>query len=211
MIVEEMMRRNVKTLSPDHTISDAIQLLRSNKIRHLPITIENKVVGIVTDRDIKEASANRSEQEELRSIRLESIMTKNPIIGHPLDFVEEVAVTFFDQHIGCLPIVQNGELVGIVTETDVLYKYIELTGANKPGSHLEVRVPDRPGVLYEVTKVFYEHQVNVWSVLVYPDPKQDNTKILVFRLKTMNPLTIIQDLRKEGFDVLWPNMPGMSE
>lgn len=214
MIVEQMMKTNVLTLQPSNSIKDAISLLRESKIRHLPITDnEGKVVGIVSDRDIKDATpSNRmvGHNQDIYSTPLEEIMTKNPITGHPLDFVEEVATIFYDQQIGCLPIVSGGKLVGIVTETDLLYKYIELTGAHQPGSQIEVRVPNKPGILFEVSKVFHDHNSNVLSVLVYPDIQNDNNKILVFRVMTMNPLGIIEDIRKEGFDVLWPNMPGMT-
>jgi len=214
MIVEEMMQKKVLTLQPTHTIKDAINVLRENKIRHLPITdLKGKVIGIVSDRDIKQATPSNildHNDNELMTITLDKIMTKNPIIGHPLDFVEEVATIFYDQQIGCLPIVSQEKLVGIVTETDLLYKYIELTGAHQPGSHIEVRVPNKPGILFEVSKVFHDHSANVLSVLVYPDAKSEENKILVFRVKTMNPLQIIEDIRKEGFDVLWPNMPGIN-
>ncbi len=88
------------------------------------------------------------------------------------------------------PIVSNNKLVGIITETDLLYKYIELTGAHQPGSQIEVRVPNVPGILFEVSKVFHEHKINVLSVLVYPDKENDANKILVIRIKTMNPLTM---------------------
>jgi acetoin utilization protein AcuB len=214
MIVEQMMNTNVLTLQPSHSIKDAIDLLRENKIRHLPITNEEGVVvGVLSDRDIKDATPSNlreNQQNDIYATPIEDIMTKNPLIGHPLDFVEEVATIFYDQKIGCLPIVSSGKLVGIVTETDLLYKYIELTGAHQPGSQIEVRVPNRPGILFEVSKVFHDHHSNVLSVLVYPDLQNNENKILVFRVKTMNPLGIIEDIRKEGFDVLWPNMPGMT-
>lgn len=214
MIVEQMMNTNVLTLQPTHSIKDAINLLLENKIRHLPITNkEGHVVGVLSDRDIKDATPSNlidNQQQDIYATPIEEIMTKNPLIGHPLDFVEEVATIFYDQKIGCLPIVSSGKLVGIITETDLLYKYIELTGAHQPGSQIEVRVPNKPGILFEVSKVFHDHQSNVLSVLVYPDLQNDENKILVFRVKTMNPLGIIEDIRKEGFDVLWPNMPGMT-
>ncbi|HSO58782.1 MAG TPA: acetoin utilization AcuB family protein [Paenisporosarcina sp.] len=214
MIVEQMMNTTVVTLQPSHSIKDAIDLLREKKIRHLPITNEEgQVVGVLSDRDIKDATPSNlieNQQQDLYATPIEEIMTKNPIIGHPLDFVEEVATIFYDQKIGCLPIVSSGKIVGIVTETDLLYKYIELTGAHQPGSQIEVRVPNRSGILFEVSKVFHDHHSNVLSVLVYPDLQNDENKILVFRVKTMNPLGIIEDIRKEGFDVLWPNMPGMT-
>lgn len=214
MLIEEIMVRDVQTLLMTNTVKDALDLMRTKKIRHIPVMDESKtLVGVITDRDIKEATPSSltiEKDSKLYDTQLSMIMTKYPITGHPMDFVEESALLFYDKQIGCLPIVSNQELVGIITKTDLLYKYIELTGANQPGSQIEVRVPNVPGILFEVSKVFHEQQTNVLSVLVYPDKNSTETKILVIRVKTMNPLNIIEGLRTEGFEVLWPNVPGIS-
>ncbi|MCM3637119.1 acetoin utilization AcuB family protein [Sporosarcina luteola] len=213
MLIEEIMKRDVSSLSPEHTVSDALTIMQKKKIRHLPIVSDDKgLVGIVTDRDLKEVVPSLysdSRDASVYNIPLSEIMTKNPISGHPMDFVEEAAIIFYDNQIGCLPIVSGGKLVGIITETDLLYKYIELTGVHQPGSQIEVRVPNIPGILFEVSKVFHQHRLNVLSVLVYPDKENEDNKILVIRVKTMNPLTVINGLRANGFEVLWPNVPGI--
>ena len=214
MLIEEIMIQDILTLAPTNTVFEALELMKSKKIRHIPIvTSEQTVIGIVTDRDLKEVIPSTLIFEKDTSVyntELSTIMTKNPIIGHPMDFVEESAIIFYDKQIGCLPIVSNNKLVGIITETDLLYKYIELTGAHQPGSQIEVRVPNVPGILFEVSKVFHEHKINVLSVLVYPDKENDASKILVLRIKTMNPLNVIQGLESKGFEVLWPNVPGIN-
>ena len=214
MLLEEIMKTDVHTLAPSQTVQDVLDLFEDKRIRHAPVVEDDKVVGVVTERDLKDALPSRfsvSPKINAYEMKVSEIMTKNPITGHPLDFVEETALTFYDQKIGCLPVVSHDKLVGFLTETDLLYKYIELTGAHQPGSHIEIRVPNRSGVLYEVSKVFYNHKVNVLSVLVYPDKKNNANKVLVFRIQTMNPLAIIDDLQKEGFDVLWPNTPQMDK
>lgn len=213
MLIEEIMIKDVTTLSPSNTVKDALQTMHLNKIRHIPIvTAEGEVVGIITDRDLKEivpSSISEITDYSIYAIKLAEVMTTNLITGHPMDFVEEVAVTFYDNKIGALPITSNNKLVGIITETDLLYKYIELTGAHQPGSQIEVRVPNIPGILFEVSKVFHEQKTNVLSVLVYPDKENVATKILVIRINSMNPLSIIQGLKDSGFEVLWPNVPGI--
>ena len=83
-------------------------------------------------------------------------------------------------------------------------------GATKPSSQIEIRVNDQAGTLHDVTKVFTKHHASILSVLVYPDSQHEEKRILSIRVKVMNPLPIIDDLRKEGFDVLWPNMPGIN-
>jgi len=213
MLIEEIMIKDVLTLSPENTVKDALDAMRDRKIRHLPIlSMDGTVVGIVTDRDLKEvvpSSVSEIKDSSPYDTLLSEVMTKNPITGHPMDFVEEAAVLFYDNKIGSLPIVSNKKLVGIITETDLLYKYIELTGAHQPGSQIEVRVPNTPGILFEVSKVFHEQKLNVLSVLVYPDKENEANKILVIRINSMNPLKIIEGLKVSGFEVLWPNVPGI--
>ena len=213
MLIEEIMATEVITLQPTNTVRDALEVMRDKKIRHLPIITEDRtVVGIITDRDLKEVVPSillDHKGIDIYDTEISTIMTKNPIIGHPMDFVEESAVIFYRNKIGSLPIVSNNKLVGIITETDLLYKYIELTGAHQPGSQLEIRVPDTPGILFEVSKVFHEQKTNVLSVLVYPDKQNIASKILVIRIKTMNPINIIEGLKAGGFEVLWPNFPGL--
>ncbi|WP_044894484.1 acetoin utilization AcuB family protein [Bacillus alveayuensis] len=213
MIVEQIMKTNVATLTPNNTIAEAIEIIKHHKIRHIPIINENnKVIGIVTDRDIRDASPSIFHADEhLEDLQkpISTIMKTNVVTGHPLDFVEEVAALFYEHRISCLPIVKDEKLVGIVTETDLLYTLVQLTGAHQPGSQLEVKVPNRAGMLYEIAAVFRKRNVNISSVLVYPD-KDEQYKILVFRIQTMNPMTIIQDLQSEGYTVLWPNLPGVS-
>lgn len=214
MIVEEIMNDKPYTLAPTNTVQEALKLMREKKVRHLPVVDdEQHVLGVITERNIKEVLPSSLQDEPNSPIfnaKVEDIMVKDPLIGHPLDFVEEVALTFYESKIGCLPIVSGGKLVGIVTTTDLLYTYIELTGATEPGSKIEIRVSDTPGVLFEITKIFHQHHANVQSVLVYPDSENTQNKILSVRVKTLNPLAMIEDLRKEGFDVLWPNLPGVS-
>ena len=115
-------------------------------------------------------------------------MKKNVITGHPLDFVEEVAAVFYEHKISCLPIINDRKLVGIVTETDLLQTLVELTGANQPGSQIEVRVPNHSGKLSEITSIIKKRKANILSVLVYPDKKDEQYKILVIRVQTMNPI-----------------------
>ncbi|TMU85938.1 CBS domain-containing protein [Bacillus sp. BHET2] len=214
MIVEEIMKTKIETLKADDSIESAIKLMREKKIKHIPITNdEMEVVGIVSDRDVKDGTPSifheGTNPSELQN-PLKFIMKTEVITGHPLDFVEEVAALFYEHHISCLPILKEKKLVGIITETDLLYTLIQLTGAHQPGSQIEVKVPHKAGILYEVAGIIRRNNSNIQSVLVYPDKKDEMYKILVFRVRTMNPMNVIDDLKKEGYDVLWPNMPGIS-
>lgn len=213
MIVEEIMKVDIHTLAPEDTIAHALQLCRDHKIRHIPILDQQGLLaGLVTDRDIKDATPSILKQEngaEELNKPLSLIMETNVITAHPLDFVEDVAATLYEHKISCLPVVQNNEVIGLVTETDVLHTFVELTGVHQPGSRIEIRVENKSGVLFDILQVMQQRRVNVQSVLVYPDRETDTHKVIVLRIRTMNPVGVIDDLKKAGHHVLWPNMPGV--
>ncbi|MGX1263399.1 acetoin utilization protein AcuB [Rossellomorea marisflavi] len=214
MIIEEIMKSNVETLRPDDSIETAIRLMREKKIKHIPIVDdEMKILGIISDWDVKDAAPSiLNEQSADFTLKnpVRQIMQQQVITGHPLDFVEEVAALFYEHRISCLPVLKADKLVGIITETDLLYTLTQLTGANQPGSQIEVKVPHRAGILYEVAGIIRKHNANILSVLVYPDKQDEKQKVLVFRVQTMNPTRVIEEIKSEGYSVLWPNMPGMS-
>ncbi|MFC0561996.1 acetoin utilization AcuB family protein [Halalkalibacter alkalisediminis] len=212
MIIEHIMKKNVITLTDTSTIKDAMQLLELHQIRHIPIINENQtLVGIVSDSDIRDASPSIFHftdhlEDFLKPIS--TIMKKNVITAHPLDFVEEVSTLFYEHHIGCLPILEDDELVGIVTETDMLHTLVELMGAHQPSSHIEVKVENITGKLSDIAAIFKDLKVSITSVLVYPhqDPAY---KILVFRVQTIDPRRVVKVIEDNGYDVLWPSEPGL--
>ncbi|WP_251549627.1 acetoin utilization AcuB family protein [Neobacillus muris] len=214
MIVEEIMKTNVVTLHPMDSIADAIQVMESHNIRHIPIVDDKeKLAGLVTISKLKEiipSTFRTNENPEDLKKPLELIMEKNVITGHPLDFVEEVAAVFYEHKISCIPIIKDKKLVGILTETDLLRTMVELTGAHQPGSQIELKVPNITGVLCDVAGIIRSRNANILSVLVYPDKQDEHMKILVIRVQMMNPTGLIEDLKKAGHQVLWPNLPGIT-
>lgn len=210
MIVKQIMKQNVVALNSNDTIRLALNTMKVNKIRHIPIVSDTaKLVGIITERDVKDASPSIFQlelKEDFLNKPIQSVMTKDVVTGHPLDFVEEVAAVLMEHKIGCLPILQNDKLVGMLTETDLLHTFVKLTGGDQPASHIEIKVPNKAGMLAEVSSIFRHRNVNISSVLVYPDV-DSNFKILVFRVQTINVTMIINDLKDEGYEILWPNFP----
>lgn len=213
MILEQIMTDKVISLSPTATILEAHQLMRNKKIRSIPILDDSEtLVGLVTERDIKNATPTFIDEkmlEKQNAMKLSAIMTKDVITGHPHDFVEDAAALFYHHKISCLPVMRRGKLVGIITGSDLLHTFIRLTGSDQPGSQIEIKVHDRPGILYEVTGILNKYQINIHSVLIYPDTEHSEMKILVFRVDTIHPHRIIQRLKDEGLDVQWPNTLGL--
>jgi acetoin utilization protein AcuB len=208
LLVSEIMKNNVITAFPHETIREATVRMVQNRIRHLPIVNqEHQLIGIVSDRDLREACPSRlsMNQEEFAVLDapVSKIMKSDVITCHPMDFVEEAAYTLYQYRIGCLPVIQNQKLVGILTETDILHTLVELMGVHQPSSHIEVEVEDQSGVLADVANVFKACHINVSSVLVYPG-KNANTKRLVFRVRTMDPRKALEQLNEKGYQIIWP-------
>lgn len=212
MRIEDMMRKNVVTVSPSTSIGEALLFLRTNRIRHLPVVEHDRLVGIVSDRDLRDALPSRllthEDDDTILHKPVADIMQTQVITAHPLDFIEDAAAQLYEHKIGSLPIVDGGRLVGMITESDLFSSLIELFGVNKPSSHIEVEVDDRVGMLAEVSQVFREAHVNVCSVVVYPGKKAQK-KNLVFRVQTIDPRAVTQNLTEKGFTVIWPAEGGI--
>lgn len=213
MRIEEIMRKRVVTVSTDTSISDALQLLRGNRIRHLPVMDNDLLVGIVSDRDLRDALPSslttHDDDDEVLQRKVSAIMKREVITAHPLDFIQDAAKTIYDHKVGSLPVLEGGRLVGIVTESDILNCLVELFGVNRPSSVLEVKVEDRAGSLADVSDVFREAGVNVCSMVITPAP-EPNKKILLFRAQTIDTRQLVEMLRRQGFHVVTPVEGGIT-
>jgi acetoin utilization protein AcuB len=129
-------------------------------------------------------------------------MSRPPITIDPLDPVEDAARIMREHKIGCLPVMDGAELVGILTGMDILDTLIRLTGISLPSSRLEVALDDRPGELARLTALLAARNVNIHSILTYPDA--DRLVRTVLRVGSSQVRTLAEDLRQEGFRVLWP-------
>ncbi|MFA4137454.1 MULTISPECIES: CBS and ACT domain-containing protein [unclassified Brevibacillus] len=214
MRIEEIMRKKMVTIQPSTTIGEALLLLRANRIRHLPVIENDSLVGIVSDRDLRDALPSRllthDDDDTVLHKPVANIMNQQVITAHPLDFIEDAALQLYDHKIGSLPIVEGNRLVGLITESDLFSSLIELFGVNKPSSHIEVEVDDRVGMLAEVSQVFRDAQVNVTSVVVFPG-KKPAKKNLVFRVQTIDPRIVTQLLLEKGFSVIGPTEGGIPQ
>lgn len=207
MLVEELMTREVICLGPGDRVIDALRIAREKRIRHLPVTEGRRLVGIISDRDLRDVAPSTlvpgAPMDILENTLVGQIMHREVITAHPLDPVGEAARLLYEHRIGCLPVVKGEELVGIVTETDILRCLVELMGVVRPGSHLEVEVPDRPGGLATVASIIKEHGVNVISVLTVPAGRPGH-RVLVFRLETIDLRNIAREVAAAGYRVVWP-------
>lgn len=200
--VRDAMTRDVITLGPEASAAEAWSICRDRGIRHIPIVEEGRLVGLVSDRDLRDVSPPRGDHEgaTLRWVRVADMMTRNLATIHPLDTIDRVAREIHDRRIGCLPVVDEGDLVGIVTSSDMMRTLIDLVGAQGIGSWVEVEVPNEPGQLANVTDVIRDRQVNIASVFVTP-AEREARRTVVLRLETRNPAGTVRALEDAGYRV----------
>ncbi len=195
------MTRDVVTLGPEASAHEAMGLCREKGIRHIPVVDKGRLVGLVSDRDLRDVSPSREGRDQESALawaRLKDIMSTDLATISPLDTIDHVAQEIYDRKIGCLPVVDGQELVGIITSQDMMRTMIELTGAHVRGSWIEVEVPNQPGSLAEVTDAIRDRQVNIAGVFLGPAQKATH-RIIVLRLETTNPKGIAQSLEEAGY------------
>jgi acetoin utilization protein AcuB len=209
--VKDSMAREVTTLSPGDTAADALALCRERRIRHLPVLEDGRLVGIVSDRDLRSATpafGDPARSAALSEVRVGDVMAREVVTADPDDPIDEAANTMRERRINCLPVLEGGELVGIVTSSDVMESLVYLLGAHEPGSRMEVVVPDRPGTLAGVAGLIGELGINIISVVTGPRTEEDPpSRVAIFRVDTINPSRAADILEKAGYVVLWPPRP----
>jgi len=202
MLVREIMRKPVTVVPVGATIGEADQLLQSRGFRHLPVVDRGRIVGILTDRDIRFVTSSLCQVPLSSADSVAQAMSHPPLTADPLDPVEDAARIMREHKIGCLPVLDGGELVGILTGMDLLDALMTLTGVTKPSSRIEVTLKDRPGELAQLTAFFASRQVNILSILTYPMPDEAVRTVLRVDSNQIRPLA--DELRTAGFTVLWP-------
>jgi len=177
MLVKNWMSKNVITIDVDDSMQNAIKLLKENKIRMLPVLKKGKLVGIVTDRDLKRASASDATTLDIHEllyliskIKVKDVMTKDPITVPPDFTVEETAEVLLDNRISGVPVVdQGGNVVGTITQTDLFRVLISLTGVGKRGIQIAVQIDDKSGSIKEVADIIRAFGGRMVSILTSYD------------------------------------------
>ena len=207
MLVRKKMKKDLITITRDERMTTARKIMKEKNIRHLPVVDGKKLVGLVTNMDIRKAEASPATSLEIRELHylldkltVGEIMTRNVISISPDISVEEATTLLHDNKIGCLPVVEDGILVGMLTENDVMEILIDVMGMKEKGSRLEVVVEDKPGALADVTRIIKEHNVNIISV-VTDVADEAGKRVVVFKLKTFYFEPIKKALEAGGFPV----------
>jgi acetoin utilization protein AcuB len=193
MLVANWMSKNIITVDENDSMHEAVKLLKEHNIRMLPVMKKKKLVGIVTDRDLKRASASDATTLEIHEllyllsrIKVKSLMTKE-VITVPPDFtVEETALVLQKNKISGAPVVDSkGKLVGTITQTDLFRVLISLTGVAKGGIQFGLQVEDRPGSIKEVADIIRMYGGRMVSILSSYDQVPQYYRNVYIRMRSI--------------------------
>jgi len=216
MLVRSRMTPDVLTVTPATSIGEALRITREHAIRHIPvIDAEGMLVGVVSDRDLRLAAppvwASGTNYDELRATfenkKVGEVMTSQPIIWTTEDTpIEEAAGILYHYRIGCLPVMRGDQLVGILTDTDVMRSFVELFGSDVGSSRIEVRIANRPGELARVVRAIgVDFKCNITGLVVPPVASTEDV-VAIIRIATNDVTAIVDHLRQIGYKVGSPSI-----
>ena len=190
MLVRNWMSKNVVTINEDDSMQDAMKLMKQHNIRMLPVLKNGSLVGVVTDRDLKRASASDATTLDVHEllyliskIKVKNIMSKNPIAVSPDLTVEETAELLLNNKISGVPVVDDqGKVVGTITQTDLFRVLISLTGVGKRGIQFAFQIEDRPGTIKELADPIRKHGGRMVSILTSYDNVPDGYRKVYIRM-----------------------------
>jgi len=193
MLVTNWMSKNIITVDENDSMQEAMKHLKEHDIHMLPVLKKGKLVGIVTDRDLKKASASDATTLEIHElfylltrIKVKDIMTK-AVITVPPDFtVEETAQVLQKNKISGVPVVSSeGQIVGTITKTDLFRVLISLTGVGSGGVQFGLQVEDRPGSIKEVADIIRKFGGRLVSILSSYDLVPEGYRKVYIRMRSI--------------------------
>lgn len=204
MFVKWRMTANPFTIRPDASVPEAIEVMRKNKVRKLPVMQGGKLVGVVSQSDIDRASPSLTTSFSagevaylFTKLKISQVMTRNPITISPDALLEEAAILMRDRKIEMLPVLDGDRLVGVITESDLLDAFIELNGAREKGTRLLIEADDQPGVMARLASITGDFGTNITHIAVYRG--QLERSLVLLGINSLNTDELERRIVEAGF------------
>jgi len=207
MFVRNHMTSSPVTIVPETPIFDALQIMKRNKIRQLPVALaDGTLAGLVTERDLLMVSPSPATTLSIYEVNyllakmtVREVMIKSPAMIKPEATLEEAAVIMREHKFGSLLVIDEGKLVGIITESDLFDAFIKIFGFRRPGTRLVVVADNRMGTLADLLAIIRDHKMNVIGLAALEMPEQ-RAQIMV-RLGATQLGSLLEELQAKGFEV----------
>lgn len=209
MKVKYYMSSDVKKISLDASVIEAYGMMNKNNIRRLPVMEGDKMVGIVTLSDLENVRTTKPARLSFfgTSYLLEKTMLRDVlplerevITVEPEEYVEIAASLMRKHKIGALPVVEDGKVVGIITETDIFDALLQVMGVDNPGTRIDMKLVDRPGELAAIATIISDNGGNIANIVRIDIPGHEKAH-LVLRIGSINCDNIIAKLEENGFEI----------
>ncbi len=173
MLIKDWMAKNVIAIDESESLMKAIRIMETNQIRKLPVVLDGKLKGIISDRDVKDASPPKNTTLDihelyylLSEIKVKDMMTKDPITMLCTDSLEKAAMIMLENKISGIPVLDDfGKLSGLISETDVMHGFIHATGITNDAIQYVFDLPDATGSVNSVVEVIRKNEGRVVSIL----------------------------------------------
>ncbi len=207
MFIKLWMQQDVTTVDENTPIGQAVEIISQSHFRHLPVVKDNTLVGIITQSDIHRAlpSAIDSSSSPQKTIiatqaKVSSFMTSNPVTAHPMDPLEDVALLMRRFKIGAVPVVENDELLGIITETDIFQAFAEILGGGESGARIELQIQNNGAAVYKITDICKDFNMQLLAITIIKNYSPDH-QLLTIRVAGKEMDSMIDALWDSGAKV----------
>jgi acetoin utilization protein AcuB len=207
MLVADAMTPRPATVPPEATVAAALAVMRRGRFRHLPVVARGGLVGVVAHSDLEAwPDAPPEAAESLAGRPVAELMSRDPVTVWADEPVEVAARLLREHAIGCLPVLAEDRLAGIITESDLFSVLLALLGGDEPSSRITLVLPDVPGALGRAMTVVGDLGVNLLTVVTEPGP-EPGTRGVVLRAGTINAAPVVAALTAAGFPASGPGRP----
>ncbi|HUT69393.1 MAG TPA: CBS and ACT domain-containing protein [Desulfatiglandales bacterium] len=207
MRTKDIMTTNVVTVNEKTSLIDAQRIMEAHRIRRLPVMKRDKLVGLVTKHKLLEVApspATSLSKWELNylldKLTVKEIMVKNPCTISPDTPVEEALRMGQEKGYGVFPVVEDGRLVGVVTESDIVRLMTEALGVTEKGTHVEIKIPHMSGNMQKILKILDQNKTNVRSLVTF-NGTGDGEAFIALRLERKDTEPIAKELESSGFHI----------
>jgi len=200
MLIKDWMAKDPATITEDTSMIKAIHIMKERRFRRLPVVTAGRLVGMVTDRDLKEASPSKATSLDvhelyylLAELQVKEIMSRDPVSVSEDDTVEHAAQIMLEHTISGLPVVDgSGKVVGIITQSDVFRAFMDIAGVLQGGVQFALRLEDRPGLIKEVVDLLRARGARFVSLLSSYATSKEGYRDVYIRVKNLAPEAVAE-------------------
>jgi acetoin utilization protein AcuB len=209
MLVGRRMTKDPKTIGPEESLTRAADVMRQSRINHLPVVEEGKLVGILSDTDLRNVSLTSDRpsdpgEPQIRDRKVREVMKTEVWSLTPEDAVEDALLIIQRKKFGALPVLDGDRLVGIITKIDMINAFIDVLDIDDVGLRVEVVLPRSLERFEELVGAVRELGVEMRSCLIAPETKGSDRMVVLLRLDTVNGPMVRGALRAKKFEVRAP-------